>query len=382
MGDDIDEAAGTDAGDGPAGDDLNPGTPWRREADEVARPLAEWAAYQLDEPVEIVDVGSPGNGMSSETMLFSVRRVSGATEPYAARLAPKPDVYPVFAEYDLERQARCMQLVRAHTDVPAPEVRWVETDPKWLGTPFLVMPRIEGEAPPDIPPYVFGGWVCDATAEQRARMERASVSVLARLHRITPETADLSFLARPERGRSAMDQQLGHERWYYEWARGDVRYPLIEATFDWLDRNRPEEGPAVFNWGDARIGNMLYREFEPVAVLDWEMATVGPAEVDLAWMIFLDRFFDDMAVRFGVPTALDGFMDRATVVTLYEELSGHAVHALEWYEVFAALRFATVSVRTSTRGIAYGQMEPPADPDDLIMFRNLLEQMLDGSYWS
>ena len=46
--------------------------------------------------------------------------------------------------------------------------------------------------------------------------------------------------------------------------------------------------------------------------------------------------------------------------------------------MLAALRFAIVSVRTSTRGIAYGQMEQPADPDDLIMFRGLLERMLDG----
>ena len=54
---------------------------------------------------------------------------------------------------------------------------------------------------------------------------------------------------------------------------------------------------------------------------------------------------------------------------------------LEWFEVFAALRFAIVSVRTSTRGIAYGTMEKPDDPDELIMFRHLLDQMLDGSYW-
>ena len=43
--------------------------------------------------------------------------------------------------------------------------------------------------------------------------------------------------------------------------------------------------------------------------------------------------------------------------------------------------FAIVSVRTSTRGIAYGQMEQPDDPDDLIMFRSLLEAMLAGTYW-
>ena len=47
--------------------------------------------------------------------------------------------------------------------------------------------------------------------------------------------------------------------------------------------------------------------------------------------------------------------------------------------MFAALRFAIVSIRTSTRGIAYGTMEKPDDPDDLVMFRGLLEQMLDGT---
>ncbi len=94
--------------------------------------------------------------MSSETVLFEMT-IDGEHERYAARLAPMPDVYPVFPEYDIELQAKCMQLVRARTDVPAPEVRWVELDPQWLGTPFLVMRRIDGDAPPDIPPYVFDG---------------------------------------------------------------------------------------------------------------------------------------------------------------------------------------------------------------------------------
>ena len=69
-------------------------------------------------------------------------------------------------------------------------------------------------------------------------------------------------------------------------------------------------------------------------------------------------------------------------VTEYEELTGHTVRDLDWFEVFAAQRFAIVSVRTSTRGVAYGVAEQPQDPDDFIMFRNLQEQMLDGSYWS
>ncbi len=66
---------------------------------------------------------------------------------------------------------------------------------------------------------------------------------------------------------------------------------------------------------------------------------------------------------------------------IYTELAVRPVEALEWFEVFAALRFAIVSVRTSLRGVTYGQSEMPDDIDDLIMFRKLLEQMLAGTYW-
>jgi aminoglycoside phosphotransferase (APT) family kinase protein len=150
---------------------------------------------------------------------------------------------------------------------------------------------------------------------------------------------------------------------------------LIERTFAWLDAHAPSAQPAVLNWGDARIGNMLFRDFTPVAVLDWEMAAVGPREVDLAWMVFLHRFFQDLAVRFEMP-GLPDFMRPDEVAAQYESLTGHTPVALDWFEVFAALRFAIVSVRTSTRGIAYGQMEQPADPDDLVMFRALLDAMI------
>jgi aminoglycoside phosphotransferase (APT) family kinase protein len=356
------------------------GTPWRRDVDDIASALTKWATQTLQEPVQVSDVAAPGNGMSSETVLFTMRVGDGEPEEYAARLAPLPELVPVFRDYDLDSQARCMQLARAHTDVPAPDVRWMESDPRWLGGPFLVMHRIHGDVPSDVPPYVFGGWVAEGSPDDRARMQRNAVSVLARLHTITPTTADLSFLDRPHLGSSPLDQQLAHERSYYEWARHDVSFPVIERAFAWLDEHRSDEGQAVFNWGDARIGNMLFRDFEVVGVLDWEMATVGPPEVDIAWMIFLHRFFQDLAQRYGLPGISD-FMDAGSVVADYEKLSGRTVRNLKWFEVFAALRFAIVSIRTTTRGIAYGTQEKPADPDDYIMFRNLLDQMLDGSYW-
>jgi aminoglycoside phosphotransferase (APT) family kinase protein len=355
-------------------------TPWRRDPAELASRLTQWAQANIGPRVTAANAEAPGNGMSSETVLFELRLHSRDPERYVARLAPLPELYPVFPEYDLELQRRCMELVRTQTGVPAPEVPYAESDPRWLGSPFIVMKHIDGVPPLDIPPYVFGGWVVDATPEQRARMQRHAVEVLAELHTVTPATHDLEFLARPEHGDTALDQQLGYQHWYYDWARNGVRHPLIERTFEWLDARRPAPSTPVLNWGDSRIGNVLWRDFEPVAVLDWEMATVGPPEVDLAWMIFLHAFFQDLAERFEMP-GLPDFMQRAEMAAAYEAVTGHTVTDLEWFEVFAALRFAIVSIRTSTRGIAYGAMEQPEQPDDLVMFRTLLERMLAGTYW-
>jgi aminoglycoside phosphotransferase (APT) family kinase protein len=350
-------------------------TPWRRDPSETTPALQRWVEHTVGRGVVVSDVGEPGNGMSSETALFTITHPDGRAERLVARLAPLPDVYPVFQTYDLAMQRGCMDLVRQRTAAPAPVCRWLETDTSWLGTRFLVMDRIDGESPTDIPPYVFGGWLMDATPSERDALMRSSVAVLAEVHSIDPTNADLSFVADLSDGASAMSAQLDAQRAYYEWARDGISYPLIERTFAWLDDHRPDEKPAVLDWGDSRIGNMLYRDFTPVAVLDWEMATVGPREVDIAWMVFLHRFFQDLAERFEMP-GIPGFMDPGAVCAAYEERTGYHPTDLHWYEVFGALRFAIVSVRTSTRGIAYGQMEAPPDPDDLVMFRTLLEGMI------
>ena len=291
----------------------------------------------------------------------------------------------MFPEYNLELQKQCMELVRAHTDVPAPEVPYAETDAQWLGSPFIVMKRVDGVPPLDVPPYVFGGWVMDATPEDRSRMQRNAVRrarAAARDHARRRTTSRSS--CDPSTATTALDQQLGYQRWYYDWAREGASYPLIERTFEWLEAHRPDEDRTVFNWGDSRIGNMLWRDFEPVAVLDWEMATVGPPRGR--------RRVDDLPAQRSSRTSRPASRCPASPTSwtgprssqTYEELSGHALQDLEWFEVYAALRFAIVSIRTSTRGIAYGSMEKPDDPDDLVMFRGLLEQMLAGTYryWS
>jgi aminoglycoside phosphotransferase (APT) family kinase protein len=269
-----------------------------------------------------------------------------------------------------------MDVVRAHTSVPVPVTRWLVRDDRWLGAPFLVMHRVDGRAPADIPPYTMTGWLHDLPDGERAELQQNVVATLAELHTLRPDAVDLSFLDRPDLGADALDRQLEHQRRYYDWARDGVRYPLVERAFAWLHDHRPAAcGPAVLNWGDARIGNILFDVTRPVAVLDWEMAELGPAEVDVAWVVWMHRFFQDLAVRHG-SAGLPGFLDAAEVATQYERASGTAVRDLHWYLVFAALRHAIITVRTTLRTVRFGLAELPDDVDDVVNFRGLVEELL------
>lgn len=348
--------------------------------------MRTWFAHARPDArdVAVEQIGAPGgSGMSSDTLLVDLTwSGGGAVErgSYVFRLAPDAAHFPVFPVYDLSLQQRCMALVAAHTDVPVPTVPFLEHDPAWLGAPFLVMGRVHGRAPADIPPYPMQGWVVDGTDEDRRTMEAAAVDVLARLHALTPGNADLGFLDRAHLAPEPIDQYLTAERAYYEWAREGVTYPLVERAFAWLEAHKPAPGPTVLNWGDARLGNILWRDFRPVAVLDWEMAALGPAEVDLAWMLWLHRFFQDLTERYGM-AGLPDLLRRDRVVAAYEAATGHPVRDLEWYDVLSATRHAVITIRTTMRSVHIGGAAPPPTPDEAIHFRHLLERMLAGTYW-
>jgi aminoglycoside phosphotransferase (APT) family kinase protein len=359
-----------------------------RDLDETRRRLESWLAGRLPPGAkpEVESVAAPAaNGMSSETLLFDACWDEGGRQQASlvARVAPSPSAVPVFPSYDLERQYRVMDAVARHTEVPVPQVRWFEPDAEPLGQPFFVMDRVEGDVPPDVMPYNFGSWVSEATPAQQQTLQQSSVEVLAALHAIPDAPKVFAFLDEGTQHVSPLRQHVAAQRAYYEWAYSDgLRSPLLEAAFDWLDANWPEqEGPAVLSWGDARIGNMMYRDFRPVAVLDWEMAALAPREVDLGWFIYLHRFFEDIATGFGL-AGMPDFLRRDDVAGAYAALTGYTPRDLDFYTAYAAIRHGIVMSRTQRRAIHFGEATMPEDVDDLIMHRATIATMLAGTYWT
>jgi aminoglycoside phosphotransferase (APT) family kinase protein len=330
----------------------------------------------------IVDFDAPStNGMSSETILVTVEWDDGGRqrERLVVRLSPDAAAVPVFPTYDLDKQFRVMQLVGERSPVPVPPMRWHEPSNEWLGSPFLVMGHIDGLVPPDMMPYVFGSWLTEATPEQRRTLQHATVAVLADLHAM-PTGAHCAFLEYDVEGATPLRRHVEDQRRFYEWVAADgVRSPLIERSFAWLDEHWPTEGETVISWGDSRIGNILYQDFRPAAVLDWEMVGLATREVDIAWLVCLHRSFQEFAERVGV-LGLPDFLRRADVTATYRELTGYEPTEMDWYETYAALRFAIILFRITRRAVRFGEAEMPADPDDAISHRALLERMLDGTY--
>jgi aminoglycoside phosphotransferase (APT) family kinase protein len=360
-----------------------------RDPEVIRASLERWLAARLpegsDPQVSGLEVPER-NGMSSVTVLLDARWTEdGVREdrPLVARMAPEESAVPVFPDYDFETQFRVMQRVAALTGVPVPKVLWLETDPAAVGVPFFVMERAYGVVPPDVMPYDFGdNWLFDATPEQQQAVESSTVAVLAELHAIEDPEQHFAFLASDAPGDTPLRRHVAAQRTYYEWVCSDgLRSPLIEAAFDWLDEHWPDdEGPTVLSWGDSRIGNVMYRDFRPVAVLDWEMAGLATREVDLAWLIFLHRFFEEIAVSMGLP-GMPHFLRRDEVAARYESMTGHTPRDLDFYTLYAALRHGIVMSQVQRRSIRFGDAEMPEDVDDLIMHRATLEAMLAGTYW-
>jgi aminoglycoside phosphotransferase (APT) family kinase protein len=352
-----------------------------RDPEELARRLTDWLGTRLP-GAKAVGVSVPAsNGMSSETLLFDIEHPEPPLRACALRLAADPAAYTVFPDYDMVRQYRTMRLVADRSDLPVPKALWLEEDPGPLGAPFFVMERVEGRVPPDVMPYTYeGSWLHAATDTEREHLEAASVALLARLHDQVP-AGEAAFLAPPGDG-DPLHNHVASQRAYYEWVVGGLsRSPLIEAAFDRLAELWPHEpGAPVLNWGDARIGNVVYDGFDPVAVLDWEMAALAPREVDLGWTVYLHRFFHDLTVASG-QCGLPGFLRRERVEERYARLTGHTPRDMDFYTLYAALRHAIVMLRVAYRQAYFGEVAVPADPDTLILHHGSLRAMVQGSYW-
>ncbi|BBZ23876.1 phosphotransferase family protein [Mycolicibacter hiberniae] len=357
-----------------------------RDVTTLPTVMSRWLATQL--PGEItpeisVESGVDTNGMSSETIMLAAHWPAddGAEQQrWVMRVAPAPEDVPVFPAYRLDHQFEVMRRVGELTDVPVPKVRWLEPTGDVLDRPFFLMDRVDGDVPPDVMPYTFGSnWFADATAEQQRSLQDRTVEVLAKLHAIGDAAQTFSFLDEHTDGDTALRRHFEKVRQWYEFAVPDMgRSPLLDRAMAWLEQNWPADaaaGETVLCWGDSRIGNVLYRDFHPVAVLDWEMVTLGPRELDVSWLIFAHLVFEELAGLAGLP-GLPQVLREDDVRATYRDLTGVELGDLHWFYVYAGVMWGIVFMRTGARRVHFGEMEKPENPESLFYHAGLLRKLM------
>jgi aminoglycoside phosphotransferase (APT) family kinase protein len=328
----------------------------------AAKRIASWLASKWPEAQEITvtDVQVPGaGGLSNETVLFTAHWRDADGEQNRGMVARvQPDGPGVFPSYDLSKEAAVIGALADRSPVPVPRVYFFEQDPSVFGAPFLVMERIDGRIPADDPPFTAAGWVLDLTADQRRQMWHNSIDVLAQIHSVDWQALGLESLDTPENN-SGLDGGLAHWRRTFEWAAEGEPNPTLEAALRWLDENRPQDDePKVLNWGDARVGNIIYSDdLAPLGVLDWEMVVLASREQDLGWWLFLMRHHTE-GVGLELPA---GIPDRDETIAYYEQTTGHKLRDLDYYEVLAGTRLSILMVRAAHMMIGAGLL-PPESP--------------------
>lgn len=354
-----------------------------RDTETLPAQLSQWLATVLPErgaPQVSIENGVDANGMSSETILLTARW-GDDEQRLVARVAPTSGDVPVFSSYRLDHQFELMRLIEELTDVPVPRVRWIDTGGEVLGTPFFLMDRVDGDVPPDVMPYTFGGnWFADAAPERQRELQDATVEVLAKLHAIPDAAQRFSFLTEVDPpGDTPLRRHFGWLKQWYEFAVPDIgRSALVERALVWLEEHFPTDIAAsapVLTWGDSRVGNVLYRDFRPVAVLDWEMATVGPRELDVSWIIFAHMVFQELAGLAGLP-GLPEVLREDDVRATYERLTGATLGDLHWFYIYSAVIWCCVFMRTTARRVHFGEMEQPEDVESTFYHASLLQRLL------
>ncbi len=314
--------------------------------------LGSWLAdrWQAD-GVDVTLVGRPSGGFSAVTLVCDTT-TSGGPNAGERRIVlrketPEPAVYPQQSAeslLEIDIQQRVMRAIAERTDLPVADVVGYEPDPTIIGTPFFVMSYIDGVVPIESPPYTTEGFFVDATPAQRRTLIGEGLRTLAAFHSTPLPSLGLDWLSSSTStpgGRHLMElwRSFGLSE-----LRGR-KHPDLEAAWRWVDANLPDDDALVLCWGDPRPGNIIWNDFRPACLTDFEAACVGPPDFDLAWWLMFDRTMHEGA---GVDR-LDGDPTREEQREMYFEYAGVAPRDTTAHEVFAAARYSVIVVRVMNR---------------------------------
>jgi aminoglycoside phosphotransferase (APT) family kinase protein len=294
-----------------------------------------------------IEASPIGEGHSNVTYL-----IQRAGMEVVLRRPPRPPLPP--SAHDVLREAR---LLRALRDTPArvPKVLAVCDDPSLIGSPFYLMERIEGEVIVEHIPTALD------TGEERRNIGEQLIDALVEIHAVDWREVGLDGFGKPT---GYLARQL--RRFGGLWELNKTReIPEVERVGSWLSEHLPNSPAATIVHGDYRLGNTIYARQAParlVAVLDWEMATIGDPLADLGYLCTMWTERDDpelgMREHLGRVTRAEGFPTRAQLIEGYERRSGRSMSDIRWYAALALWKMTVYMEGNYKRAIAGSTDDP------------------------
>lgn len=236
--------------------------------------------------------------------------------------------------HDMGREHRIISGLQSSA-VPVPPIKGFCEDLNINDAPFYVMGFVDGHVIRDQETSIA---VLDKAA--RANASRSLVDTMVKIHAVDLEAAGLNELGRHE---GYIARQL--KRWYGQWNQGKTRdLPSVDRVHDALLARIPEQGPATIVHGDYRLDNcMVDDQGEVIAVLDWEICTLGDPLADIGLLhVYWNGPDDTGSAWSGTATSAEGFWNRSQLAERYAQMSGRDVSQLDFYVAFAYWKLACI----------------------------------------
>jgi aminoglycoside phosphotransferase (APT) family kinase protein len=285
------------------------------------------------EGMELVD-----GGRSNLTFALTT-----STGPLILRRPPLGDVAP--SANDVGREYRVMRALRG-TAVPVPRTVALCADTSVVGAPFSLVEKVSGRVlrdPAD---------VAALDAGQARAVVDSLVEHLAALHRVDVDSVGLSGLGRPD---GFVARQV--ERWQSQRERVATRpLPAADVLYRRLRRSVPAGGPGGLVHGDYRLDNVMVDACDPsriVAVLDWEMTTLGDPLTDLGLLLVYREPECAPVLPHGNPLEGNPHVPTADeIARRYGEVSGRPLDDLGFYRALGCFKLAVVAEGIHRRYLA------------------------------
>ena len=263
-------------------------------------------------------------------LTFGVADANGRR--YVLRRPPLGHV--LASAHDMGREHRIISALSKSNVPVAPALGFCD-DPAVNDAPFYVMAFVDGHVIRD--PETAARLL---SIGARRHASESIVDTMAAIHAVDLTAVGLDTLGKHE---GYIARQL--KRWYGQWNAQKTReLPGIDRVHDELLRRIPDQGPATIVHGDYRLDNcMVNDDGAVVAVLDWEICTLGDPLADLGLlMVYWTGPGDEQSAWAGAQTSIEGFLDRSDLAERYARVSGRDISNIDFYVAFAFWKLACI----------------------------------------